>query len=415
MNTGVGLSRHPDPAVAVGEAVGVVGDLVGPRPDVVLVGVTGTTATAFRDVVTAVQALLEPEVLMAAAGAGIIGGTEEVEEGPGLAVWALRGSRAAVPEAIRVEVVSASMAAAAPSLDSIDPEGLVLLLVGGGTAHNPAITEALRLCPAPVVGGVLSAPATGGGAPRRPGATGGPPSTVSLAIGGRGGVRFFEDGAVGVALPPDLARPLVSTSVRPIGSPWTVTGSSGRVVTGLGGRPAFERLSAILEALDAHDRMCARRGLLAGVAFAETAREPAPNDFVIRAVLGTQRQQGAIVVDGSVSEGATFQFFVPDPMAAHDDLERRLASVPSDGFAGAVAFVAADRGANFFGEPSNDAHTIAEAAPGSGRGLIGWFCSSQFVGANAGSLGREQPAHLRQEYPANLRQEHGVAVALFAD
>src|SRR5690606_30582468 len=65
-----------------------------------------------------------------------------------------------------------------------------------------------------------------------------------------------DDGAVGVLLPAGApVRTVVSQGCRPIGEPFTVTGSERNVLTELGSRPALDRLREILESLDPAERV----------------------------------------------------------------------------------------------------------------------------------------------------------------
>src|SRR5947208_3413759 len=86
-----GLSQHPVPASAVGEAVGQVLDQLGEEhPDLVVVFASSHHVGAFEDIGASVRSLLYPVALVGCTADAVIAGSREVEEGPALAVWAAR-------------------------------------------------------------------------------------------------------------------------------------------------------------------------------------------------------------------------------------------------------------------------------------------------------------------------------------
>lgn len=87
----VALSEHPVPAVAVGEAVGRILDLVGPAPDLLLVLTGWAMQGAMEDVVPALETLLEPRLLVPRTSHALIGGGQVATDGRGIVLFAAHG------------------------------------------------------------------------------------------------------------------------------------------------------------------------------------------------------------------------------------------------------------------------------------------------------------------------------------
>ena len=84
------ISQHPVTATAVGEVVGQVLETIGRTPDLATLFVTGHHAGALEDAAGVVRAVLAPTVLTGCAAVAVAGDGLEVEEGPGLVLWAGR-------------------------------------------------------------------------------------------------------------------------------------------------------------------------------------------------------------------------------------------------------------------------------------------------------------------------------------
>jgi len=155
------------------------------------------------------------------------------------------------------------------------------------------------------------------------------------------------------------------------------------VIYELGGRRALDRLMEQVEALDAPTRTLAARGLHLGIVIDEQREEFGPGDFLIRAVLGADREAGAVAVGQEVAVGTTVQFHVRDAVSADAELRRMLDGREADG---ALVFTCSGRGAQLFGEPHHDATVLSEsldAAP-----LAGMFCAGEL-----GPIGGETFVH----------------------
>jgi small ligand-binding sensory domain FIST len=373
------LSRHPLPTQAVGEVAGeVLEQLGGESPDLVVVFCSPHLAGAAEDVADTLVELLHPEALVGAAMAAVIGDGAEVEDEPGLAVWAASLPGTAIrPLELRVEEAGAT-AALVGWPEAPDPPGApgesdpvagipdpatLLLLADPFTFPVEAVLDSLGHArpEVQVVGGLASAADGPGG---------------NRLLLGRGAVT---QGAVGVLLRGGAGvEAVVAQGCRTIGQPLTVTGADGRYLTGLGGRSALERLQEAVAALPPDQQEGAVRGLHVGIVAEEHRGEPRPGDFLVRNLVGARPEDGALAIGTPVEIGRVVQFMVRDPLAADRDLDDVLAG--RDG-AAALLFTCTGRGRRLFGVPDHDAAAVATAlgpVP-----VAGAFCAGE-IGPVAG-------------------------------
>ena len=334
-----GLSEHPVPSQAVGEAVGqVLEALDDERPDLVLVFASPHHVGAFEDIVPAVRALLEPAVLLGGSAAAVIGGPREVEERPALSIFAAR-LPATVLTPVRLEVVPTPDG---PSMVGWpdEPEGTLLLLADPFSFPADAFLERVNddLPGLQVIGGLASAAMHPGG--------------NRLVIDD----QITDTGAVGALVNGGIeVRTIVSQGCRPVGKPYVVTKAERNFIFELGGRPALERLQETAAAASDEERELMRRGLQIGCVVDEARLEFDRGDFLVRGVVGADQRSGAIAVGDVVSVGRTVQFHVRDADSADEDLRLLLADADADA---ALLFTCNGRGQRLFGEADHDAALI---------------------------------------------------------
>jgi small ligand-binding sensory domain FIST len=203
---------------------------------------------------------------------------------------------------------------------------------------------------------------------------------LASAAGRAGGNRLSIDattaahGAVGVLLDRAVAPDgVVSQGCRPIGEPFTVTACEGQLLLELGGRPALERLLEMVNELSPDDQRLAAQGLHCGIVADEVAKLTFDRgDFLIRGVLGADRERGAVAVGDVVSLGATVQFQVRDAHSADEDLRVLLADQQADG---ALVFTCNGRGTHLFGVPHHDAEVVSDMLDTTA--VAGMFCAGE--------------------------------------
>jgi small ligand-binding sensory domain FIST len=322
------ISEHPVTATAVGEVAGeALERLGGAAPDLALLFVTQPHAGALEDAARAVRAVLSPTVLVGCAAVAVAGPAREVEEHPAVSLWAGR------------------VGAVAPFHDGGPPppfEPRALLLVADPFSFDP--DGFLAEVGVPVYGGMASA-ARGPGGNR-------------LALDD----RVVTSGAVGAWLGPGVpVRGVVSQGCRPIGSPYVVTKAERNIVYELGGRPALERLTE-------------GGAIHLGLVIDERKTEFGPGDFLVRNVVGADRDNGAIAVGELVDVGTTAQYHVRDAATADEELRRLLADAgPAEA---ALLFTCNGRGSRLFGVPDHDAGVLDEALDGAP--VAGFFAAGEF-------------------------------------
>ncbi len=337
------LSTHPDPGVAVGEAVGQVLDRLGPSPDLAVLFTTGSHAEAAPRLARVVRQTLTPEHLIGSTAAAVLAQRQEVEESPGLALWA---GRTGPVTAVRYEGPRPEVSAPAGSTIVVVADPFTLDAAGMAAAVGPDVT---------MVGGLASA--------------GSRPGDNRLLLDD----ETFADGGVAVVLPPGLgARAVVAPGCRPIGDPYVVTGSEGNLLLSLAGRPALERLQEVLDAADDQNRDRLRRGLHVGLVIDEQRDSYESGDFLVRSVLGADRSSGAVAIGDQATVGTTIQFQVRDADAATADLRTRLHGLQASG---ALVFTCNGRGSHLFGSSGHDARYFTDGL--GTTAVAGMFCAGE--------------------------------------
>jgi small ligand-binding sensory domain FIST len=361
----VGMSEHPVPAHAAGDAIGAVLDQVGPGADLVTVFVTGNHAGALDDITRAATQILKPRALLGAASSGVLGGNREVEEAPGIAVCAVRCGGVTPVRLRAARMESGWNVGGMPAAATEGPRTLLVLADPHSFPADGLLSHLTEQAPGlQVVGGLTS------------------------GARGRGGARLVIDGeehtqgAVGALLGPDAdVTTVVSQGCRPIGGPLVVTSSDGGHLLELAGRPAVERLREVLEQLDPPDRALATKGLQIGLVLDEARDTFGRGDFLIRPVRGVDPASGAISIGQHVEIGRTVQFHLRDASAASADLRETLSGIRADG---ALVFTCTGRGQRLFGRADHDAEVVAEGL--GTRSTAGMFAAGEIGPVGGRSL-----------------------------
>ena len=336
------LSEHPITAQAVGEVAGEVLEHLGRRPDLAMLFLTPHHGGALEDAAAAVRAILEPATLLGCAAVAVAGVGREVEDGPAVTLWAGRMGTIA-PIALGAEIGSLGPKLTGwPDEVPFEPAALLLLADPFTFPVDSLFELLLRRHPGlPVIGGMASA-ARGPGGNR-------------LALDG----RILTSGAVGALLGTDVhLTTVVSQGCRPIGSPLVVTRSQGPYLQELAGAPPLERLIEQAQQLPEDDiAIINRGGLHLGLVIDEHKIDFEQGDFLIRNVMGADKETGTMQVGDQVEIGTTVQFQVRDARSADEDLREMLSGRTADG---ALLFTCNGRGMNLFPEPDHDAGVLSD-------------------------------------------------------
>jgi len=138
-----------------------------------------------------------------------------------------------------------------------------------------------------------------------------------------------------------------------------VTKAEHNVIIEVAGRPALERLVA-----QAHRSLSEQEvsllemgGLHVGRVIDEHREHFERGDFLVRNVIGADRELGALAVSDVVPVGTTVQFHLRDAHTADEDLHLMLDGRQADG---ALVFTCNGRGMRMFEEPHHDVGVLAD-------------------------------------------------------
>jgi small ligand-binding sensory domain FIST len=344
---------------------------------------------ALDAVAAAVEARLEPEVMLGAAAQGVLGPDEEVEAGPAVVVWcADLGPGRAVPFrawAMRPERGGIAVA----GWPDTRPGELTVVLADPFSFPMGDVARRLgeERPDQPIAGGMVT---PGQGASR-------------LLLDG----RVHEDGAVGVVLQDVETRTVVSQGCRPVGEPLTVTAVDRNRILELAGAPATQRLRELLDEVDEADRdLMERGGLQVGLVVDEVRDDYRPGDFLIRGVLGVDPDAGTITVGDLVATGQTVQFQVRDADSARADLARRLEGVGPA--VGGLLFTCNGRGSGCSVSPTTTCTRSAASSVGPSPGRSAPASSGPW--AACPTCTASPPAWWRSGPPASMLEPGGDVV-----
>ena len=354
MPFGAALSEHPVPAVAIGEVLGEILEQVGPEPDLAVLFATAPLTGAMEDIVRTVNTVLRPQVLLGSTAVSVLARAEEVEETTALSLWAGSTGPARRVRLTAQRIEDGFTILGLPA--DVEQGAVLLLLADPFTFPVDAFLEQLATDrpDITVLGGLASA-ARGPGGNR-------------LVLD----EELAADGAVGVLLDAGSVTTVVSQGCRPIGDPMIVTRAERSMIYEMAGQPALERLNELVGTLSPADRTLMSRGLHMGVVVDETKPEFTRGDFLVRNVLGADRDNGAIAVGDEVAIATTVQFHVRDAETADEDLRSLLAT--AEAADAALVFTCNGRGTHLFGDPHHDAELVAAVTEGRCAGM---FCAGE--------------------------------------
>ena len=364
----VGASESFDTVEAAAAAADAASARLGARCDLAAVFASGPHLPMAKWLLSEVQERLEPANLIGCGAGGTLAEGREIEEGPGVVVWA-----ASLPGAgVSTMHVTAEREGGDFRLLGI-PEDLaeepaagaadeaLILLCDPNSFPSEVLLEALqRSRPgAPALGGLASAAFAGG--------------AVLLRDG-----EVHATGAVGALLSGVQVLPCVSQGGAPVGPEMTITAAEANVIGELASKPAMERLGEVIASLPEEERELAREGVLLGLVVDENRPEHLRGDFLVRPIIGADRDSGALAIGERVRVGQTVRLHVRDAASADEDLREALRAqahaLGAGGAAGALLFTCNGRGSHMFDVPDHDASAIEDSL---GAPAAGFFCAGE--------------------------------------
>jgi small ligand-binding sensory domain FIST len=308
------------------------------------------------EIATFIGQRLSPRALFGCVAESVIGDGREVEGKPALSLWLAKWAR---PVAVHPFHLTLERTADGPSLmgwpDALlaagDPRRSAVLLLGDPYTFptDQFLAHLQEDVPnVPVLGGMASG-INGAGDAR-------------LILGG----RVLDEGAIGLFLEGEIGlRSIVSQGCRPIGRPMVVTRAEENVILELSGRTPFDQLRDLWATLPAADQRLFQSGLHIGRVLNEYQSEFQRGDFLVRNVMGLEKQSGALIITDHVRVGQTVQFQVRDAASADEDLHAMLrANIAAHERrpAAALLFTCNGRGTRLFGVPDHDAGVVQQEA-----------------------------------------------------
>ena len=191
-----------------------------------------------------------------------------------------------------------------------------------------------------------------------------------------------HEGGVGLALRGALrVDVVVSQGCRPVGPALEVTRADGNLILELDGQPALERAEQVLRALAGPERERLQHGLYVGRpvrrAPPEAGSAEGRGDYLIRNLLGADRDRGVIALGDLVEKHERVRLHVRDAETAREDLEMLLSPQAFDARAGAaLLFACNSRGRGLYGRPDGDIETL-QGAIGGAVPAAGMFCAGE--------------------------------------
>ncbi len=364
----VGASESFDTVEAAAEAADRAQAGLEPRCDLAVVFASGQHLGMAKWLLSEVHDRLEPRTLIGCGAGGTLAGGRELEDTPGVVVWgaSLPGAELETmhvsaerdAEGFRLLGLPESLAEAADAEEA--DESLLALCDPVSFPAEELLAALERSRPhVPVLGGLASASFAGGALLMRDG-------------------EVHTEGAVAVRLRGAQVLPCVSQGAGPVGPEMTITSAEANVIGTLAGKPAMERLGEAIAALPEPERELAASGVLIGLVIDGNRPEYERGDFLVRPIIGADRESGAIAIGEPVRVGQTVRLHVRDAASADEDLREALRAqaqaLGSEGAAGTLLFTCNGRGSHMFEVPDHDAAAVDDSL---GAPTAGFFCAGE--------------------------------------
>jgi small ligand-binding sensory domain FIST len=212
--------------------------------------------------------------------------------------------------------------------------------------------------------------------------------------------KIYSEGSVGVGFAGNIVLDtVVAQGCRPIGPSFKITQSERHLLYALEDQPVIEVLREVLSELSDRDRELARHSLSVGILSGEvgssflkvndkneTTKETGA--FLIRNLMGIN-SEGAIAVGARLRPGQMIQFHIRDGRTSAEDIHLMLSRYHAENgqqARGALLFSCLGRGEQLYGVPDHDLnciHRYLGAIP-----VGGFFCNGEI-----GPIGAETYLH----------------------
>ncbi len=358
-------SLLPDATLAAGEVARTVREILGDGSvDLALVFFTSAHRAGAEAIATVLREQLAPVHLAGVSARGVVTREREIEQGPALSVIAARLPGVQVRPFLLTRESWHEPVESEAEFDLIAPGArgaeLVLLMSDPYSLDVEKVLALFnRFAPGVrVVGGLASSANRAGG------------NTLLLNdwLAHEGGFALALHGAI-------RADVVVSQGCEPIGPPLEVTHIEGNLIVTLDGQPALERVEQVLREVPEAERDRLGQGLYVGRPVNGDAS--GRGDYLIRNLLGADRERGAIAVGDQIHLREKVRLHVRDARAALSDLEMLLSPQAFDARAqGALLFACNGRGQMLHGVADRDVSTLQDSLGGNVP-CAGMFCAGE--------------------------------------
>jgi small ligand-binding sensory domain FIST len=216
--------------------------------------------------------------------------------------------------------------------------------------------------------------------------------------------KIYNNGLIGLALSGNVGMDtIVAQGCRPIGDPVKVSKCDGTLLTEMDGQPPLELLQSVYEGLDENDKSLVQTSLVLGIEMDPLKDNPQQGDFLIRNIMGVEREIGGIQVGTLLREGQLVQFHLRDKAMSAEDLKLMLnrykANKNFKNTSGALLFSCLGRGQYLYGKPNHDSDMFRDHIGDIPLG--GFFCNGEigpvgkttFLHGYTSSFGIFHPIH----------------------
>ncbi len=194
--------------------------------------------------------------------------------------------------------------------------------------------------------------------------------------------EVVEAGVAGLLLTGAIHTEIgVAQGCQPIGHLLQITRAEGNVIYEVDSNPALDSLQGALESLTAEDLRESGRVVFVGIAMDKENPVPRRGDFLVRNLVGYDKDSGAIAVSEGVSAGQLIQFHLRNPSSANKEIqeivldlhERTRERPPAFG----MYFNCLGRGKGLYGKANHDIRIIKQRFPD--LPIIGFFGNAEFA------------------------------------
>lgn len=350
------VSQFPDADRAAGEACDLLTEKMrGAPPSLVVAFASAHHSDSMLGIGEQVRRNFPEALLFGCSAHSVIGAGREIEEGPGIALTA-----AHLP-GVELHPFHAP-AGRLPALLVPDETDFLLLADPFSSELDGILSQLDERFPGRTkVGGLASGAQQPGG---------------NLLYLGDGAVRA---GLTGIAIHGNIAvDSIVAQGCRPVGQPLFVTRAEGNIIHEVDGTSPIEVLNELFEqAEDARERALFQSSMFLGLAMRREESEYGQGDYLIRNLIGADRDTGAIHVSAPVEVRQVVQFHLRDAHTADTDLDSHLERYQKMGAkpGGALLFSCLGRGQGLYGVPDHDSNALREALGELPIG--GFFCNGE--------------------------------------